>query len=372
MTTQYRPYTAKSMINKLGHVDEWFWASYTVNPYRGCAHGCIYCDARANQYGLTDSFDDTVYVKDNALRVLERQLRNLQRGVVSTGGVCDSYQLVESERGLTRRVVEALGRHGFPVEVLTKSDLVLRDLELYQEINRRTWSCVFFTITTFDEQIASRFEAGAPPPERRLEAMRMVAKAGLTTGVAMMPLLPGITDGDDNIKDVVTRVRDAGGEFVLGGGLTLKQGVQRSRYVDFLQVHHPDVVSLHERLYADGLEPRGTYGPRLLRSVRDICDQYGISDRMRRPILPDDPLRMNKRIAERLFLRAYDLLLEDAKSHRQWAYRKAAWAVDEMESDIGATFAEHGTKGLEGIRGVGSTLAAEIEGWLSSADQASP
>jgi DNA repair photolyase len=371
MTTQYVPYTAKSMINKLRHVDDWFWASYTVNPYRGCAHGCVYCDARANQYGLTESFDDTVYVKDNALTILERQLPTLRRGVVATGGVCDSYQPVEHERGLTRQVVEALGRHGFPVEVLTKSDLVLRDLELYQEIDRRTWSCVFFTITTFDEQIASHFEAGAPPPERRLEAMRIMAKAGLTTGVAMMPLLPGITDGEDNIKDVVTKVRDAGGQFVLGGGLTLKQGVQRSRYMDFLQLHYPDVVTLHERLYADGSEPRGRYGPRLLRLVREICDQYGIPDRMRRPILRDDPLGMNKCIAERLFLGAYDLFLEDAKSYRQWAYRKAAWAVDEMETDVRAIYGEHGRRGLERIKGVGSTLAAEIEGWLSSTDQAS-
>jgi hypothetical protein len=266
-------------------------------------------------------------------------------------------------------VVEALGRHGLPVEVLTKSDLVLRDLDLYQEINRRTWSCVFFTITTFDGQIASRFEAGAPHPERRLEAMRMVAKAGLTTGVAMMPLLPGITDGEDNIRDVVRRVRDAGGQFVLGGGLTLKQGVQRSRYMDFLQLHYPDVLTLHERLYADGFEPRGGYGPRLLRLVREICDGYGIKDRMRRPILLDDPLAANKRVAERLFLRAYDLFLEEAEGYRQWAYRKAAWAVDEMESDIGATHAEHGTKGLEGIKGVGEKLAVEIDGWLRSGDQ---
>ena len=196
---RYEPYTSKSMINRLRHVDDWFWASYTVNPYRGCAHGCVYCDARANQYGLSESFDETISVKENAVEVLERQLPRLKRGVVAMGGVCDSYQPVEKETGLTREVVETLCRHRFPVEVLTKSDLVLRDLELYQEIERQSWTCVFFTITTFDGEIAGRFEPGAAPPVRRLEAMKRVAQAGLMTGVAMMPLLPGISDDDENV-----------------------------------------------------------------------------------------------------------------------------------------------------------------------------
>jgi DNA repair photolyase len=196
MTMQYEPYTAKSMINRFRHVDDWFWAAYSVNPYRGCAHLCVYCDARANQYGLSESFEEKVFFKENAAEVLERQLPRLKRDVVATGGVCDSYQPIEEERELTREVVEVLGRHRFPVEVLTKSDLVLRDLDLYGEIDGRSWACVFFTITTFDEEVASRFEPGAATPERRLEAMRRVAGAGLTTGVAMMPLLPGITDGE--------------------------------------------------------------------------------------------------------------------------------------------------------------------------------
>jgi len=368
---KYEAYTARSMINKFRHVDDWFWASYTLNPYRGCAHGCIYCDARANQYGLSGSFEDKVFIKENAIAVLERQLPRLERKVVATGGVCDSYQPIEKSRLLTREVVEALGRSEFPVEVLTKSDLVLRDLELYQEIDRQSWACVFFTITTFDEQIASRFEPGAAPPQRRLEALKRVAEAGLTTGVAMMPLLPGITDSDDNIKDVVVRVRDAGGQFVLGGGLTLKEGAQRERYMSFVELHYPQLSPLYGQLYGGGFEPGGGYGPELLRRVREACTKSGIPDRMSRPILAGDRLAGNKRLAEKLFLRSYDLMLEEAESYRQWAYRKAAWAIDEMDADVHAIYEQQGSTGLESIKGVGKKLAREIEGWLRSTDEVS-
>lgn len=366
MSVQYESYEAKSMINKLRHVDDWFWVRYTVNPYRGCAHACIYCDARANQYGLSDTFDQKVFVKDNAVAVLDRQLARLKPDVVAMGGVCDSYQPIEKERGLTREIVETLHSHHFPVEVLTKSDGVLRDLELYREIAEESWACVFFTITTFDQQIAGRFEPWASPPDRRLAAMREIAKAGLTTGVAMMPLLPGISDDDLNVTEVVKRVKDAGGQFVLAGGLTLKEGVQRDRYLAFLNAHYPQVEGLYDGLYGDGFEARGSYGPQLLRRVREICDQHDIADRMARPILLDEALPINKRIAEKLLLRAYDLGLEEASSYRLWAYRKAAWAIDEMEENIESLYRRGGAKGLQGIKGVGRSLAGEIEGWLQS------
>ncbi len=364
MKLRYEAYEAKSMINKMRHVDDWFWNRYTINPYRGCAHGCIYCDARANQYRLSETFDHIIFVKGNAVAVLERQLPRLKRDVVAMGGVCDSYQPIEKKRGLTREVVEVLCHHQFPVEVLTKSDLVLHDLELYEEINDQRWACVFFTITTFDRQLSERFEPGAPPPEKRLAAMSEVAKAGLTTGIAMMPLLPGISDDDDNITDIVKRVRDAGAQFVLGAGLTLKEGVQRDRYMAFLELHYPHEVELYERLYGDSFETRGSYGPQLLRRVREICVQHDIPDRMARPILPGDPLAINKRIGEKLFLRAYDLTLEEASSYRLWAYRKAAWAIEEMEEDIDSIYRREGVRGLQSIKGVGKSLAREIEGWL--------
>jgi hypothetical protein len=151
--------------------------------------------------------------------------------------------------------------------------------------------------------------------------------------------------------------------------LTLKEGAQRERYTSFLELHYPQLLPLYGQLYGGGFEPQGAYGPQLLRRVRELCTEFGIPDRMRRPILVGDPLAGNKRIAEALFLRAYDLLVEEAQSYRQWAYRKAAWAIDEMDTDVHSIFQQQGRKGLESIRGVGKTLAREIENWLQSRDE---
>jgi hypothetical protein len=167
---------------------------------------------------------------------------------------------------------------------------------------------------------------------------------------------------------VVRRVKDAGGQFVLGAGLTLKEGAQRERYMGFLEQHYPQTLPLYHQLYGSGYETRGEYAPSLLRRVREICSRHGIADRMSRPVLPDDPLAVNKRIAERLFLIAYDLFLDQAPSYRQWAYRKAAWAVDEMEEDVAELYGREGRKGLQSIKGIGKKLAGEIEGWLRSAE----
>ena len=140
--------------------------------------------------------------------------------------------------------------------------------------------------------------------------------------------------------------------------------------MDFLESHYPEALPLYSQLYGSGFEPRGGYGPKLLRRVREICAQSGMSDRMSRPVLPGDPLGLNKRIAERLFLRTYDLFLEEAENYRQWAYRKAAWAVDETEQDVGAIYRQQGRKGLESIKGIGKRLSGEIEDWLQYAEGA--
>jgi hypothetical protein len=134
--------------------------------------------------------------------------------------------------------------------------------------------------------------------------------------------------------------------------------------MSFLGQHYPQAVSLYDRLYGSGFEARGEYAPLLLRRVREICTRYGIADRMSRPVVAGDPLAVNKRLAEKLFLRAYDLFLEQAASYRQWAYRKAAWAIGEMEEDVEGLYRRRGRKGLQSIKGIGKKLAAEIEGWL--------
>ena len=364
MKIENRPYQAKSMVNKLKHVDDWFWINYTLNPYRGCAHLCAYCDARANQYGLSATFEQAVYYKENAVEVLEKQLPRLKRGIVGTGGVCDAYQPIEAERCITRQVLEALARHSFPVEVLTKSDLVLRDLDVLQEISSVAWAGVLFTITTFDPVVAARFEPYAPSPERRLAALERVAKAGLTTGVMLCPYLPGISDDEAHLEEVVRRAKDAGAQFVFHGGLTLKEGPQKTRFLETLERYYPHLLPRYEELYSAGYSPRGEYISRVSRLARELCRRHTVPDRMSRPILPGEEFVVNKRIAERLLLRAYGMELEGGAGHRIWAYRKAAWTVDEWPENVAELHADRGEAGLRELPGIGQSLAGQIARWL--------
>lgn len=364
MKIEYRPYRASSMVNKLKHVYDWLWVKYTLNPYRGCAHLCVYCDARANQYGLSETFDQVVHCKENAAKVLEKQIPKLKRDIVGPGGVCDAYQPIEKERRITRQVLETLARHRFPVEILTKSDLVLRDLDILQEIDERSWAGVLFSITTCDPQIADFFEPYAPSPERRLEAMARVAETGLTTGVMLCPLLPGISDDDEHIEEVVRQAKEAGAQFVLHGDLTLKKGPQRERYMAALELHHPHLVSQYEKLYGEGDSPDGEYARQVNLRARAICRRYNMPDRMPRPIAAGDKLATNKRMAAYLANQVYEMELAGEKNYRIWAYRKAAWALDDLEQDVELIYEHMGLKGLESIPRVGKSLAKKLEEWL--------
>ena len=364
MEIEYHPYQARSMVNKLKHVDDWLWVSYTLNPYRGCAHLCVYCDARDNQYGLSATFEQVVYCKENAVEVLEKQLPRLKRGIVGTGGVCDAYQPIEAERRITRRILETLARHRFPVEVLTKSDLVLRDLGVLQEIDSVAWAGVLFTITTFDPVVARRFEPYAPSSERRLAALERVAEAGLTTGVMLCPYLPGISDDEAHLEEVVQRAKDAGAQFVFHGGLTLKEGPQKTRFLETLERYYPHLLPRYEQLYSSGYSPQGEYSCQVGQLAREICRRHTVPDRMSRPILPGEEFVVNKRITERLLLRAYEMDLEGGADYRIWAYRKAAWTVDEWPEDIAGLHAARGEAGLRELPGVGQSLAAQIARWL--------
>jgi hypothetical protein len=206
----------------------------------------------------------------------------------------------------------------------------------------------------------------APRAEKRFAAMAQIAAAGIVTGTCCMPILPGVCDDDANLVAVVRATADHGGQFVLAGGLTLADQ-QRDYFFGVLRKRFPDLVDRYERLY-----PVGSYGPAGLpwpatgRRIRDLCRDAGIAGRMPRPIVPGEKRSLNKRIVETLANRAHDLELDEAPSQQIWAYRKAAWAVEDIEQDIGLVYWMMGLRGLESIRDVGPELAGEIERLLDT------
>lgn len=203
---------------------EFFRADWTLNLYRGCNHGCVYCDSRSVCYHMEDF--GRVRVKRGCLAALESELRGKKRaGVVSMGAASDAYNALEGKLEVTRGALALLRRYGFGVVIPTKSELIARDADLLGEIARHGYACAVFSITTGDEALAGFLEPAAPAPERRFAAMAKLAVAGVVTGTWLNPMLPFLTDTEANVRDVLRRTADAGGRFAICHfGVTLREG----------------------------------------------------------------------------------------------------------------------------------------------------
>lgn len=197
-----------------------------MNIYRGCSHGCVYCDSRSKCYHFTHDFED-IEVKQNAPELLEEALRKKRkRCVIGTGSMCDPYIPIEKELCLTRRCLEIIDRYSFGAAVLTKSDLVLRDLDLLSSINKKAKAVVQMTLTTADDELCKILEPGVCPTSRRVQVLRECKERGIPTVVWLSPLLPFINDTQENIDAIFESCAEAGVKAILcfGIGLTLREG----------------------------------------------------------------------------------------------------------------------------------------------------
>jgi DNA repair photolyase len=364
---RFVPYRPKTILNKHSRPDHWFWTRYTAYPYKGCLHGCEFCYCREKKYYPFDDPRDFAYrieVKESAPDLLRQALSRAPVDVVATG----DYQAVERKFGLSRQMLQVCLDLGFPVSVLERSPFVLRDLDLLKEINERAravmmWS-IIYTPDSAHRSALRQLERLAPPPEKRFAAMEQFARAGILTGTCMMPVLPDLCDTDENLESVVRWTADHGGRFVLAGGLTMADQ-QRDYFLGVLDERFPDLAARYRVLY-----PVGSYGPArsnwrpVARRLKELCEHYGISDRMPRPIIPGDKRALNKRIVEALAKQVYDMELRGEPQQRVWAYRKAAWAIEDTQQDLGLIYRQMGVKGLEGIENVGPRLAKVVQDLL--------
>ena len=202
----------------------WFGTDHTVNLYRGCCHGCLYCDSRSDCY-RNPNFD-RVTAKADALRILRDELaRKVRPAFIAMGAMSDPYNPFEEELLLTRHALELIDAYDCGVSVDTKSDLIVRDIDLYQSIQAHSPVICKLTVTTVDEDLAAKVEPRAPSPARRLAAIRSLAQAGLFCGVLLMPVLPFLEDQHEQVLAVVDRSADAGAKFIYPGfGVTMRQG----------------------------------------------------------------------------------------------------------------------------------------------------
>lgn len=369
----YVPYQTKGVLNVHKHVDGgWFWTKYSAHPYVGCQEGCAYCYWRDEKYNmlardpavryLPDPFSQYIKVKMNSPELLRKELSNVQRDVIAVG----DYQPAEGRYGLSREMLKVCSELRFPTLVLEKSPLVLRDLDIISQIKERTWACVIFSITRGDSRgYGEIFEPYAPRIEGRFRAMKKIAESEILTGTALMPILPYICDDDSNLENVVKKTAENGGKFVLAAGLTMS-GTQATYFLEAVKRHRPELVDDYKMLYGTAHSPLDAkYTGKLGLRVRELCANYGILDRMPRYI-PDGALATNKRVAEEIFSRCYQMELESAPAYKVWAYRRAGWTIDELDHDIWRLYQEQGLGGLQTLPSVGPNLAAFIAEKLGS------
>jgi len=369
MTLKFQEYNPRRIINIYKHVDgPWFWGKYTAHPYVGCRSGCDFCYLRGARYlGRRDpqTFDSLIQVKINAIELMRRELPRLEQEIISVG---DWQQPAEGRYQLSRGMLELVLEHRFPLFIIERSPLLTRDIDLLSEINRVAWAGVLFSISNLDPGLKMAFEPRSPGVKRRLKAMQTLAEAGIFTGVSMMPVIPFVGDRDSQLEDLVIATRDHGGKCLLSGGLTM-DGDQAEWTLNAFRRLDPALASRLRKFYnwaEDGkpnMGPPITYNARLGLKVRELCQKHGLLDRMPRYISAG-PLEVNKRIAERLFLKTYDLELECSPPYLIWAYRKAAWTVDEYPHSVLDLYMEKGETGLRELPGIGKSIAPQIAAWL--------
>lgn len=239
----------KSILSRLKSKDNYFGIAYNMNLYRGCQHGCIYCDTRSCCYGIGDI--SQISVKKNALELLDHELGTKRmKSTIGTGSMNDPYMPLEQQMQLTKGALELIAKHGFPVHVITKSNLVTRDADLLQDIGR-TYSAVSFTITTADDEMAHKLEPNAPVSSARFKAMRELADKGIYTGVTLMPVLPFINDSIEDIEEIVEKAAEAGASYVLPlFGVTLRRGT-RDYFYDKVERSFPKMTKRYKVYFAD-------------------------------------------------------------------------------------------------------------------------
>jgi len=345
---------AKSILRKHKKIDSWFLSRYNMNLYRGCTHNCVYCDGRAEGYYVEGEFGSDVAVKINALEVLRRELdpkrkrTPFKRGYVMVGGgVGDSYQPIEEKYELTRKTLALLSEKKFPVHILTKSTLVKRDVDILKKINENSRAIVSFSFSSTDEKISRIFEPGVPSPRKRLETISFFKDEGIACGMFLLPVIPFITDIKGVMEKTIHDAQDVGVDFIIFGGMTLKEGKQKEYFLNVLQKYDPKLVLEYQMIYQGSKwgEAIPDYYSQLHQTFNTLMKQYEIPKRIP-PELYKDILSENDLVIVILEHLDYLLKLEGKKS----PFGYAAYSLSQIQQPLSTMLNK-----LDTIKGVGKT-----------------
>jgi len=277
---------AKTLVSRVSGIDSIFGLDYGLNLYRGCQHRCIYCDSRSLCYGI-ENFDGDVLIKVNAIEVLCDELsRKRKRGIIGTGSMNDPYMPLEEQTALTRRALETIATYGFGVHVITKSDLVLRDIDVLKTISRVS-AAVSLTITTADDALSKIIEPGAPPSSSRFRAMKRLSEAGIETRLALMPTLPFIEDSWENVSAIIEEAHSCGVKVIIPWfGMSMRNR-QRDYFYDRLDESFPGLRGRYEATYGDAYACPSPHSKDLYRRTQELCARLGIATQVRPMLAPN-------------------------------------------------------------------------------------
>lgn len=269
----------KTILTKVKNGSEWYDVDYNMNLYRGCSHGCIYCDSRSDCYHI-DNFD-IVKAKENMIQILETELaKKSLKGVIGIGAMSDTYNPMEIQYQQTREALKLISKYGFGVSIDTKSNLILRDIDLLKNINQNNNVIIKFTITTPDDKLSKIIEPNVCVSSKRLETIKKLSESDIFTGIMMNPVLPFITDKEEDIKKLVKLANEYGAKFIhTYMGMTLREN-QRAYYFDKLDDSFSGLKEEYIKKYGDRyncLVPNYKY---LYKVFADECDKYGILYKM--------------------------------------------------------------------------------------------
>ncbi|WP_248404611.1 SPL family radical SAM protein [Butyrivibrio fibrisolvens] len=265
-----------------------------MNIYRGCSHGCIYCDSRSKCYQFTHPFED-IEVKQNAPMLLEAALKSKRKKcMIGTGSMSDPYMHCETELELTRKCIEIIHRYGFGLAIQTKSDRILRDIDLLHDINKDTKCVVQMTLTTYDDELCSILEPNVCNTKRRLEVLKMMQERGIPTIVWITPILPFINDTEENVRQILEACAKVGVKGIIdfGMGLTLREG-DREYFYAALDKHFPGMKKRYIETYGNAYDLPSPDSGKLTGILKEICMENNMMYK------PDDCFRYMNEFPEK-------------------------------------------------------------------------
>ena len=350
---------AKSILRKHKKIDSWFISHYGMNLYRGCAHNCVYCDGRSEKYNVDGEFGEDVTVKVNAIELLRRELKPKRKRtplkksfIMIGGGVGDSYQPIEKSYQLTRKALELMYEYNLPVHMLTKSTLIERDIDILKKINEKNRAIVSFSFSSVNDKISSIFEPGVPPPSERLKTLAFFKSEGIPCGMFLLPVIPFITDKQELMEESVRKANKVGLDFVIFGGMTLKDGRQKDYFFNVLKEHYPDLIPKYQKIYtADKWgQASGEYYNSINLTFNRIAKKYKMPKRIPYALFKDT-LSENDLVIVILEHIDYFLKLEGRRS----PYGYAAYSISKLKEPLSSMKGE-----LRKLKGIGRTTEGII------------